>query len=281
MKRIICIACVLLSLLFVGCEVYGNKVQEEQTNIVVEEGGESSQIKSSEQEMPDTVWDEDILPYINYDLLEDKLLQNYITMDSYVHMSFADLDMDGQREMLLTLPRYRGESTTLIYTVVNGEVSFCGNIVAGMAYNEEFDEIEKWPQQLIEAYVNGEGTIKWLSCSADSHGNFGSYGIYETSIKDNQLICEPVYAAIFTDDIYGYWSQETWDNWEEYELDNETYTILNERLEEHMSGYEKVELVFWYNTYKIPGNVFGLNEAQKDIVRSDIVTGWQKGLSEN
>ena len=57
----------------------------------------------SEDELTGIEWDDDLMPYVKYDFLDENEFWDYATMDSNIFISFGDLNLDGQREMMITI----------------------------------------------------------------------------------------------------------------------------------------------------------------------------------
>lgn len=227
----------------------------------------------SEEELAEIEWDNDLIPYVEYNFLDENEFWTFSTMNSNIFISFSDLDLDGQREMMITIPAYRDGSKTFIYTVENGEVIYCGWTIAGTEYAENSTKFEFCPQNLFDIYVNDKGEIRYFSSDSDEHGTFGNYSIYESGFENNHILCQPVFAMIHSGDNYGYWTKDTWDDWGNYELDDEDYTALNNIITKYMSGYKKVNVPFFYSEYAIPGYARDLEAESQEAISNNILAG--------
>lgn len=142
----------------------------------------------TEAELESIDWDEEIRPYMEYDWICDKNIERYC--DTSWYMQLADLNLDGQREMLVTLPIYQGEDLIFIYTVEDETVVYCGKIIAGAAYNDNASFIKTGgylPSNYIDVYQNESGELKYLSSEDDLHGTFGYYQIYESTFDGKSI----------------------------------------------------------------------------------------------
>ncbi|MCH5281547.1 MAG: hypothetical protein J1E61_08770 [Lachnospiraceae bacterium] len=109
----------------------------------------------SERRLKDVVWDEDLLPYVEYDWLADENLWQYNTPYTSVQFGLTDIDQDGQRELLATVSNYKEDIASLTYTVKDDEVVICEETAdeweitspyaipgyAGLLYEEDKDAI--------------------------------------------------------------------------------------------------------------------------------------------
>lgn len=142
----------------------------------------------TEAELESIDWDEEIRPYMEYDWICDKNIERYC--DTSWYMQLADLNLDGQREMLVTLPIYQGEDLIFIYTVEDETVVYCGKIIAGAAYNDNASFIKTGgylPSNYIDVYQNESGELKYLSSEDDLRGTFGYYQIYESTFDGKSI----------------------------------------------------------------------------------------------
>lgn len=226
-------------------------------------------------------WNEEIRPYMEYDWLGDKNIERYY--DTSWLMQLADLNLDGQREMLVTVPIYRGNDLTFVYTVEDDTVVYCGKIIAGAAYkdNESFIKMgELLPSNYIDVYQNKSGELRYLSSEDDLHGTFGYYQIYESTFDGKCISCKPLYTICFSKNSngnmeYGYAAGD-WQEGENEVKDDENYTAFIQVMEAHMEGYEKVDISFTASEFYVPGIVDKLPEEKKEMVRDNIVAGFVK-----
>ena len=96
----------------------------------------------SEDELTGIEWDDDLMPYVKYDFLDENEFWDYATMDSNIFISFGDLNLDGQREMMITIPALGDNSRTFIYTIEDREVTYCGYTIAGRDYTDNSVEFK-------------------------------------------------------------------------------------------------------------------------------------------
>ena len=232
-----------------------------------------------EEELSKTKWDEDIRPYMEYDWLQYAgagIYKEY-TEKSYVRMRLMDLNMDGQREMLL-IQSVDGCDFVSVYTVENGRVVYCGLIPAdgpGKSYNRcsfynlmtdkerkthtadrtgqtgglEGGFLNFWPDSDIDVYQNGEGKFKYISSVCLS----GWFEIYESTFDGREITCERL-CRVKTDLIYrnSKWNYLTAEDDKSPEIDDGALTKLNGLLAEHMEGYEKVRIPSVESDYAFP-----------------------------
>lgn len=234
----------------------------------------------TEAELENIDWDEEIHPYMEYDWLSDKNIERY--SDTSWHMQLADLNLDGQREMLVTLPIYSGKDLTFVFTLEDEKVVYCGKIIAGAAYNDNDSFIKTdgyLPSNCIDVYQNESGELKYLSSEDDLHGTFGYYQIYESIFNGKSISCKPLSAIYFSEDSnkYAYVMGE-WQEGESEVKDDKNYTAFVQVMEEYMEGYERVDILFTASEFYVPGIVDKLPEEKKKIVRNNIVAGFAKVL---
>ena len=235
----------------------------------------------SEEELAEIEWKETISPYMEYDWLNDEHVEQYY--DTYWLMQLADLNQDGQEEMLVTLPIYNKDSLTYVYTVEDGTVVYCGQILAGSAYedNDSFMEQASYlPLNYIDVYQNEDGEFRYLSGNTFLHGNYGYYQIYENKFDGKQITSEPLYAINFYQDadgkmIYEY-AEGAWLKRESEVTDEPNFTAFTQEMEAYMKGWERVDITFLVSEFRVPGFVNVLPEEKKDIIRDNIVAGFAR-----
>ena len=235
----------------------------------------------SEDELTGIEWDDDLMPYVEYDFFDENEFWDYATMDSNIFISFGDLNLDGQREMMITIPALGDNSRTFIYTIEDGEVTYCGYTIAGRDYTDNSVEFKYWPKNLFDVYTNEQGELRYFSSDSDWHGTFGSNSIYESTFENNHISCKPVFAMVYSEGDYGYWTEDTWDDWENYDPDDENYAALDKIISEYMSDYEKVDVPFLYSEYSIPGYVRDLEEESQETIRKNILAGIAQAAESN
>lgn len=242
---------------------------------------ETEEIKQSDREIANVEWDNDLIPYAEYNFLGENEFWDYSTLDSKIYVSFGDLNLDGQREMMITIPAYRDSSKTFIYTAKDGAVTYCGYTIAGREYTEDSIEFEFWPENLFDVYVNEKGEFLYFSSDVDAHGTFGSNSIYETIFENNNISYKPAFAMVYSGNNYGYWTTDTWDDWENYMLDDENYTALDNIISDDLSNYEKVDVPFNYIEYAVPGNARDLEEEGQEAICNHILAGMVQVMENN
>lgn len=259
-----------------------------------------------EEELSKTEWDEDIRPYMEYDWLQYADIYKEYTEKSYVRMQLMDLNMDGQREMLL-LQSVDGCDSVSVYTVENGRVVYCGLIPADgpeKPYNRHCsfynlmmdserethtaDRIEGsgnleggfwdfWPDSNIDVYQNREGKFKYISgvCLPEW------FEIYESTFDGKEITCE-LLCRVKPDLIYrnSKWEYLTAENDKSPEIDDRTLTKLNGLLAEHMEGYEKVRIPSVSSDYAFPvleHSEDRTTEEWERVKHNRILTGGMRG----
>lgn len=232
----------------------------------------------SKEEFTNIKWDNDLIPYVEYDFLSDNEFWDYSTMDSKIFISFGDLNLDGQREMMITIPAYNDKSKTFIYTVENEEVIYCGHVTAGREYVGNAIAFEFWPGDLFDVYVNEKGEIRYFSSDSDEHGTFGSNLIYESRFDNNEIIGQPAFAMVYSGDSYGYWTKDTWGDWENYKSDDKDYTVLNNIISDYLRDYKRADVSFFYSEYSIPGYVRDLEEEYQEAIHDNILAGMAQAM---
>lgn len=237
----------------------------------------------TEEELAAIDWSGEILPYMEYDWLSDENIEPYY--DTSWIMQLADLNLDGQQEMLVTLPIYNGEDLTYIYTVEDETVVYCGKIIAGTAYNDNASFItdESYlPSNYIEVYQNESGEFRYLSGNDYLKGDHGYYQIYESTFEEKSISCEPIFAIGFATESDGTvdYSYVTGDflEQESEEEDDSAYSAFTQAMEEYMEGYEKADITFTESEFRVPGIVNELPEEKKEMVRNNIKAGFAKAL---
>lgn len=235
----------------------------------------------SAEELTGIEWDDDLMPYVEYDFFDENEFWDYATMDSNIFISFGDLNLDGQREMMITIPALGDNSRTFIYTIEDGEVTYCGYTIAGRDYTDNSVEFKYWPKNLFDVYTNEQGEFRYFSSDSDWHGNFGSNFIYESTFENNHISCKPVFAMVYSEGDYGYWTEDTWDDWENYNPDDEKYSALDKIISDYMSDYEKVDVPFLYSEYSIPGYARDLEEESQEAIRKNILAGIAQAAESN
>lgn len=255
--------------------------QEELPEVILDDAEKKVLPIMSDEELAKIEWDDDLIPYVEYNFLDENEFWGYTTMDSNIFISFGDLNLDGQREMMITIPAYRDESKTFIYTVEDGVVIYCGFTIAGREYVNNFVDFEFWPKNLFDIYVNKQGEFRYFSSDSDEHGTYGSASIYESNFENNIISYQPVFAMVHSGDSYGYWTKDTWGNWDNYELDSEKYTALDNIISDYMSAYEKINIPFLYSEYSIPGYAQALEGESQEAIRNNILAGIAQAIESN
>lgn len=265
------------------CALYGCKKEESGAGLEKAAADYDAEPILSEEELEKVVWDETILPYMEYDWLADTNIERYL--DTSWLMQLADLNLDGQKEMLVTLPIYNRDDMTFVYTVENGTVVYCGRIVAGPAFddNASFMEPENYlPSNYIDVYQNQSGELRYLSSDAVLMDSWGYYQIYENTFDGTHISGEPFYAIHFFQDTDGtenyQYAAGDWLEREGEETDDQNYTAFTKVMEAYMKGWEKTDISFIESEFRVPGIVDELSEEKKEIVRNNIVAGFAKAL---
>lgn len=134
---------------------------------------------------------------------------------------------------------------------------------------------------MFDVYTNKQGEFRYFSSDGDWHGNFGSNSIYESTFENNHISYKPVFAMVYSEGDYGYWTEDTWDDWENYNSDDENYSALDNIISDYMSDYEKVDVPFLYSEYSIPGYARDLEEESQESIRKNILAGIAQAMENN
>lgn len=301
MKKSFLVLCIFASVFMLGCtprekdKIEEINDSEPEQEIILSDSSDQGELPEtilddaekemipimSEEELADIEWDDDLMPYVEYNYFTENEFWDYATMDSHIFISFGDLDLDGQREMMITIPALRDNSRTFLYTIEDGEVTYCGYAMAGRDYTNNSVEFRFWPKNLFDVYANKQGEFRYFSSDSDLHGTFGSDFIYESTFENNHISCKPVFAMVHSGDDYGYWTEDTWDDWENYDPDDENYAALDNIISDYMSDYEKVDVTFLYSEYSIPGYARNLEEDSQGAIHNNIVAGFAQAIKNN
>ncbi|MCH5281548.1 MAG: hypothetical protein J1E61_08775 [Lachnospiraceae bacterium] len=260
----------------------------------------------SEEVMENIDWDEDLLPYLKYDWLEEEGLWIGTLTLSYAEFSLADLNEDGQRELTITLSDHREPGITYIYTVIDGKVVFCGETLASMIRYDVADNVKAipyFPEDLFDVYKDPDGRYRLISYGyGDLHGNYGGYYLFESVYDNEQITYIPAFGTMYEgyDDecTYSYWIEKNGNGWKEvvgekyvytndpdglYKwmipkynvgvVDDKKYTALIQLLSEQYADYEKIDVTFEYSPYIVSGDVCVYYDADQEAVRYNIRAG--------
>lgn len=237
------------------------------------------------RELEQMNWDDTIRPYMMYDWIHDARIEKMMAKESGWTMQLADLNLDGQPEMLITTFSFNKEDFTDIFTIKDGEVVYCGKIIAGSNYqdNQQFIEEARYlPSYYIDVYQNESGEFRYLSCDAFLMADHGYYQIYESEWDGESIFCKPVFAIGFSADGEGHMHyQYTTGKWSDRESefeDSADYTAFCQEMETYMRGYEKIDVSFATSEYHVPALAGELPEEQQEIVRNNIIAGFAQAL---
>lgn len=236
-----------------------NEQEEEQHKVMVAINGAAYKlymvdVQTGEMSIGNSYAKEDTLAYMQYDWVNDENIWKYTTMDMKCPMYFADLNQDGQKEVMIAVEQYRGDDLLLVYTVYRGEVICCGNMYAGSAYADIQDNslMEYSPSALIDVYCDCNGEYLYLGCEGNHSASDKEYQIYVSEFDGETISSKLVLSADFTKEEETYW------------------TKVNQQMDELLYGYEKVDIPITESEYRIPGCVNLLSEDEQEIVRSEI-----------
>ncbi|MDE7365732.1 MAG: hypothetical protein K2N24_00030 [Lachnospiraceae bacterium] len=236
-------------------------------------------------------WDEKIRPYMEYDWVGDEglLSIDFSGASSWI-FQLADLNQDGQPEMLVALSQYARSLPDFIrvYTIQDGTVIYCGAIDGGWRRLELNCELEYFPSYYVDVYQNSAGEFRYLSCEDFyNYDEYNYYQFYESTFDGTTVSCQPVYAIRYlADEIEGVtdqrymagdcteWDTEKW----EAGMDDEMYSAFRQVMKEYMQGYEKVDMDFTLSQYEMPGLAFRLPSEHQESIRNNIVAGFAQAL---
>ena len=128
MKKSFIVLLICIFVFMFGCtqkekdEIEETKGSESEQEIIL---SDSNDPIISEDELTGIEWDDDLMPYVEYNFFDENEFWDYATMDSNIFISFGDLNLDGQREMMITIPALGDNSRTFIYTIEDREVTYC------------------------------------------------------------------------------------------------------------------------------------------------------------
>lgn len=236
-------------------------------------------------------WDEKIRPYMEYDWVGDEgLLSIDFSGASSWTFQLADLNQDGQPEMLVSLSQYARSLPDFIrvYTIQDGTVIYCGAIDGGWRRLELKCELEYFPSYYVDVYQKSTGEFRYLSCEYFyNYNEYNYYQFYESTFDGTTVSCQPVYAIRYlADEIEGVtdqrymagdcteWDMEKW----ETGMDDEMYSAFRQAMKEYMQGYEKVDIDFTLSQYEMPGLAFRLPSEQQEMIRDNIVASFAQAL---
>lgn len=284
-KHIRCYIYIISLCVLFGCRNVdtNNDIENEKLQQVAEDY-DAERIMSKE-ELAEVDWKETILPYMEYDWLGDEHVERYL--DTKWLMQLADLNLDGQEEMIVTLPIYNGNSLTYVYTVEAGTVVYCGRIIAGAAYLDNDSFMKQGSYLLsnyIDVYQNEAGEFRYLSGNTFLKGGHGYYQFYENEFNGKHISGEPLYAISFYQDTEGKMSYQyaagDWQKPESEVTDDNDYTKFTQILKSHMEGWERMDITFLVSEFGVPGFVDALSGEKREIVRDNIVAGFAMALAD-
>lgn len=235
-------------------------------------------------------WDERIRPYMEYDWTgEEGLLLP--TLAAAWELQLADLNQDGQPEMLVVANQYSHSMDDFIsiYTIQNGTVIHCGAISGGWRRLDLNCELEYFPSYEVDVYQNAAGEFRYLSCDDFHMNGYYCYQFYESTFDGTTVSCKPVYAIRYyeaneIEGITDWWYMAgdctEWEKWdsEEWEDDDEMYSAFCQVMHAYMQGYEKVDIDFTQSQYQVPGMTCRLPSEYQEIARKNIVAGFARAL---
>lgn len=236
-------------------------------------------------------WDEKLRPYMEYDWIGDERIEkNFLYVNRWV-MQLADLNLDGQPEMLISEYCDRmAEDYTYVFTIQKGEVLYCGRIIASVQFteNEFFGNLKYLPSYYMDVYRNADGEFRYLSCDDFLMAAHGAYWIYESTFDGTSISDKLAYMIEFAEESDGTkhcsyaFGDKLGDNDLDYNenaiVDDEAYSAFCQVMEEYMQGYQRVDVTFTVSEYRVPAGAGDLSEGQRGIVRQNIVVGFARAL---
>lgn len=232
------------------------------------------------QELNEIDWPDEIQPYIEYDWLSDEGIDRLAMSDNLWNMQLADINLDGQPEMLVCQSFNSLDDLIHVFSIQDGTVVYCGKITGGTACRENemfMKESNYLPAQYIDVYQNDSGELRYLSGEDVLYQPHGYYQIYESTFDGTGISCKPVYAIGFSDNMQGNTNYEytegDWLKQENIMEDDGNYTAFREKMEAYMKGYEKKEISFLTSAYRVPGFAGELPQEQQENVRNNIIAG--------
>lgn len=257
----------------------------------------------SEEVMENIVWDGDLLPYLEYDWANEDGLWLGSLSDSYTEFILADLNEDGQRELILTEYDWRAPGITHIYTVIDGEVVCCGETLASTVRYDVDENIQAnpyFPEEIFDVYKDSDGKYQLISYGyGNIHAGSSAYSLFETAYDGEQVTFVPAFGMMlssYQESYHSYWVEENGEDWDEavgglYTLnpkgisdwesikwnkavgDDESFTALTQILSEQYSDYEKVDVTFQHSPYLVGTGTWANYEEDQDAIKYNIQAG--------
>ena len=257
-----------------------------------------------EEVMENIDWDEDLIPYLDYDWPNEEKLWLASLGNGSTDFILADLNEDGQRELIFNIYDWRKPGVTYIYTVMDGEVVYCGETLASDVRFDVDDNVKAipyFPEEIFDVYQDPEGCYQLISYGyGNLHGGFGTYNCFETTYDKGQISYVPAFGTLYSvsneDYPYRYWIEENGEDWKEtiegpynflswniYDWedikwdkaigDDEDFTTLTRLLSEQYADYKKVEVTFQYSPHPLAPGIFAYYEEDQEAVRYNIRAG--------
>ena len=239
-----------------------------------------------EEVMENIDWDEDLIPYLDYDWPNEEKLWLASLGNGSTDFILADLNEDGQRELIFNIYDWRQPGVTHIYTVIDGEVVYCGETLASDVRFDVDDNVKAipyFPEEIFDVYQDPEGCYQLISYGyGNLHGEFGSYSCFETTYDKGQISYVPAFGTLYSvsneDYLYRYWIEENGEDWEDVKWDkaigdDEDFTTLTRLLSEQYADYKKVEVTFQYIPHSFAPGIFAYYEEDQEAVRYNIRAG--------
>lgn len=232
---------------------------------------------------------------MEYDWIGDERIEkNFLSVNRWV-MQLADLNLDGQPEMLISEYCDRmAEDCTYVFTIQEGEVLYCGRIIASVQFTENdfFGNLKYLPSYYMDVYRNADGEFRYLSCDDFLMAAHGAYWIYESTFDGTSISGKLAYMIEFAEESDGTkhcsyaFGNKLGDNYLDYYenynenavADDEAYSAFCQVMEEYMQGYQRVDITFTVSEYRVPAGAEALSEGQRGIVRQNIVVGFARAL---
>lgn len=212
----------------------------------------------------------DIKCFLDFDWTTDKVLMEHAIQpnDSARGWEFAlaDVDFDEKPELLITFTaNHCGGNSLYIYgqnkEKVVSKADTYATWQADVVILEDYRNISSYFDiGLLDAYVNMDGTYRYLSLDYELYGGDIRGGIEEIKLyaTDIEIDGQPMEVVKINCVYPGNYREMSFKGEEIYELG-----MLRDMLEEYMDGFQKVEIEYQKLEAYFPRDIVGMEENEK------------------